>query len=393
MNGISLLTVDIVTMAFTRGIIQMMLGGLLLYLGSGRLNDRAAIWWALGFLLNGVSLFAFSIEVPQAWELFRNALNHVAIGFSTVFFLMGFWHFAHRPLKPWLLVLLVIFPAISIVAWEILWPNARFRVLTTASGQVVYLLALQHALTAPLRSELARIFRRLRYVVIIYLIIFVWSYAGLIEILPTTARQSLDYHRSIFTIASLLFMLILAVGCLALKFASLAAKNSDLAMRDWLTGLLNRRGFFNEIESGNRTHQDNNQAILVAIDIDHFKKINDLEGHAAGDQVLQEFADLLKSYDNDKRLIARMGGEEFLITLYDLSEREALALAEDIRQQVEKSKVSISNQKTIQFTISIGIYPMGQQDKIEQGLSQADKALYKAKRQGRNQVVMAKNLS
>ncbi len=392
MNGISLLTVDIVTMAFTRGIIQIMLGGLLLYLGTGRLNDRAAIWWALGFLLNGVSLFAFSIEVPQGWELFRNALNHLAIGFGSVFFLMGFWHFGQQSVKPWLLVLLLVFPAISIVAWEILWPNARFRVLTTAGGQVVYLLALQHALSAPLRTELARIYRRLRYVVVIYLIIFVWSYAGLIEILPTTARQSLDYHRSVFTIASLLYMLILAVGCLALKFASLAARNSDLAKRDWLTGLLNRRGFFNAIESGNRTTQDKNQAVLLAIDIDRFKSINDDEGHAAGDQVLKEFADLLKTFDNDKRLIARMGGEEFLITLFDLSEREALALAENIRQQVAQMSVSVAHQKTIQFTISIGVYQMSQKEKIEQGLSHADKALYKAKRQGRNQVVLASNI-
>ncbi|MCX7545589.1 GGDEF domain-containing protein [Marinicella gelatinilytica] len=393
MNGISILTVDIVTMAFTRGIMQMMLGGLLLYLGSGRLNDRAAIWWALGFLLNGVSLFAFSIDVPEAWELFRNTLNHLSIGAASIFFLMGFWQFSNQPIKPWLLILLMVFPLTSIIAWEILWPNARYRVLCTVLGQVVYLIALQQALAAPLRTELARIFRRLRYAVIIYLVIFIWSYASLIEILPTTARQSLDYHRSIFTIASLLFMLTLAVGCLVLKFASLAARNSDLAMRDWLTGLLNRRGFFNQIESGNQANKDSSAISLLAIDIDHFKKINDLEGHAAGDLVLKRFAALLKSFDNDNRLIARMGGEEFLVTLYDSSEAEALALAEDIRRQVEQSKVLLSNQKTIQFTISIGVYQLGQHEKIEQGLTQADEALYKAKRQGRNQVVIGKNLS
>lgn len=108
MNGISILTVDIVTMAFTRGIIQMMLGGLLLYLGSGRLNDRAAVWWALGFLLNGISLFAFAIDVPDGWELFRNAINHVAIGVASIFFLMGFWQFGQQSIKPWLLVLLLL---------------------------------------------------------------------------------------------------------------------------------------------------------------------------------------------------------------------------------------------------------------------------------------------
>jgi len=392
MNGISILTVDIVTMAFTRGIIQMMLGGLLLYLGSGRLNDRAAVWWALGFLLNGISLFAFAIDVPDGWELFRNAINHVAIGVASIFFLMGFWQFGQQSIKPWLLVLLLLFPAISIVAWEVLWPNARFRVLTTASGQVVFLLALQQTLSVPLRNELARIYRRLRYVVIIYLIIFVWSYASLFGVLPTTARQSLDYHRSIFTIASLLYMLTLAVGCLALKFASLAARNSDLAMRDWLTGLLNRRGFFSAIESDNQAAKGSKSLTsLISIDIDHFKKINDLEGHAVGDHVLQHFAQMLKYFASDKRIIARMGGEEFLVTLFDTSQAEALALAEDFRHKVEQSKVAVSNQKTIEFTISIGVYQVSQHETIEQALARVDDALYTAKRNGRNQVALHKN--
>src|SRR5690606_13273514 len=124
------------------------------------------------------------------------------------------------------------------------------------------------------------------------------SYASIIEVLPTTARQSLDYHRAIFSVASLLFMLTLAVGCLSLKFATLAARNSDLAMRDWLTGLLNRRGFFSAIESVNQAAKDNrSSASLLAIDIDHFKKINDLQGHAAGDHVLQHFADMLKYFE------------------------------------------------------------------------------------------------
>jgi len=391
MNGISILTIDIVTMAFTRGIMQMVLGGLLLYLGSRHRDNRAAIWWALGFFANGVSLFAFSIEIPEAWELTRNAINHLTLGAGSVFFLVGFWQFSRQPIKPWLLILLMIFPLISIFAWEIIWPNARYRVLFTATGQVVYLIALQQALSKPFRTEMARIYRRLRYVVILYIVIFVWSYASIADILPTTARQSLAYHRSIFSIASLLFMLTLAVGCLALKFASLAARNSDLAMRDWLTGLLNQRGFFDAVESMHQAAQVNNSSIcLLAIDIDHFKKINDKEGHAAGDQVLQQFAERLKTFDNDNRLIARMGGEEFLVTLFDASQVEALAVAEDLRQQVEQSQVSFTKDKAIGFTISIGVYAMFRQDTIEQALVQADEALYKAKRQGRNRVVLRK---
>ena len=64
------------------------------------------------------------------------------------------------------------------------------------------------------------------------------------ELLPTSARLAAGYHRTLFSVVSLLFMLSLAVACLALQFALLAARNADLAMVDWLTGLLNRRGFF-----------------------------------------------------------------------------------------------------------------------------------------------------
>ena len=316
-------------------------------------------------------------------------LNHLALGASSVFFLIGFWKFGQQPIRIWLLVLLMAFPLTSIIAWEVLWPNARFRVLCTATGYVVFLLALQQALTSPVRSEYARTYQRLRWVVIIYLLVYVWSYVSIAEILPTSARQSLDYHRAIFSLSSLLFMLTLAVGCLALKFASLAARNSDLAMRDWLTDLLNRRGYFAAVESQPTSHRgSHNSSYLLAIDIDHFKNINDAEGHAAGDQVLQQFAQLLKTFEGSDRIVSRMGGEEFLVTLFNSTEADALQLAEDIRQQAEKNEVRLPQQKTIRYTISIGVHQVSQPEKIEQALAQADEALYTAKRNGRNQVVL-----
>jgi diguanylate cyclase (GGDEF)-like protein len=229
----------------------------------------------------------------------------------------------------------------------------------------------------------------LRLIVIIYLLIYVWSYASIIELLPTSARQSLDYHRAIFSLSSLLFMLILAVGCLALKFASLAALNSDMAMRDWLTNLLNRRGFFAAIKEALADAKGRKQTIhLLAIDIDDFKQINDTEGHDAGDQVLQNFAGLLKRIGGENRIIARMGGEEFLITLFGASQAEALKLAEVIRHQTATKVVALPGQKSINFTISIGVHQLAPQEHIEQALTQADEALYKAKRNGRNQVAV-----
>src|SRR5690606_20749066 len=102
--------------------------------------------------------------------------------------------------------------------------------------------------------------------------VHVWSYGSLADVLPTTARLEVGYHRSLFSVASLLFMLALAVGCLALQFALLAARNADLARMDWLTGLLNRRGFFHAAAGlAGATRRDG--ASLIVIDIDHFKQI------------------------------------------------------------------------------------------------------------------------
>lgn len=394
MNGVSFVAVDIITLAFARGIMQMVLGGLLLYLGTRQTNDQAAKWWALGFFINGVSLMVFSLNLPESWELGRNVLNHLSLSASAVFFLLGFWRFGQQPTQTWLLMLLMAFPLVSIVAWEVVWPNARYRVLCTATGYVVFLLALQHSLSQPVRAEVARIYRRLRLVVLIYLLIFVWSYASIAELLPTSARQSLDYHRAIFSISSLLFMLAMAVGCLALKFGLLAARNSDLAMRDWLTNLLNRRGFFMAMaELNNNPDHETRVISLMAIDIDHFKRINDSVGHAAGDRVLQHFAELLNGHAAENRLISRMGGEEFLVTVFDVPASAVTALAEEIRAQAEMARVAIDNQQTTAFTVSIGVYQMADDESIERALAQADQALYAAKHRGRNQVAVNINES
>jgi hypothetical protein len=244
MHEFVILPVDISTLAFSRGCMQMMLGGLLLYLGNRDEGSNAARWWAIGFFLNGVSLFVYPIEVPPSWERPRTELNHLALGASTVAFLLGFWIFGRQPRRVWLLALLMAIPLISLIVWELIWPNSRLRILCTATGQAMFLILLQQSLRRAPRTELAQIYRRLRFVAIAYLLIVVWSYASIAELLPTTPVLTLGYHRAFFSVSSLLFMLSLAVGCLALQFASQAARNADLAMIDWQTGLLNRRGFF-----------------------------------------------------------------------------------------------------------------------------------------------------
>lgn len=389
MSDSLILPVDIPTLAFSRGVMQMMLGGLILFLGTREEFSHGARWWAAGFLLNGVSLIVFPLQIPASWELARTGLNHLTLGASSICLLCGFWRFGRQPFQLWLLGLLVLMPLISLVAFDWLWPVARWRILLTAGSQAVALLAIQHSLGRPRRPELAVISRRMRYVVIAFLLVHLWSYGSLADVLPMTAKMEIDYHRSIFSVASLLFMLSLAVGCLALQFSLLAARSADLARIDWLTGLLNRRGFFHQAERlAELSLEHENAPNLIAIDIDHFKQINDRYGHAAGDQVLRALAEALKEELPDGGLLARLGGEEFCLLTVGLGSEGAIALAERVRQRCSEATVD-RGAESIRFTFSAGVHRWLPGQTLDQALIRADQALYEAKHAGRNRVVMA----
>ncbi|HET9033643.1 MAG TPA: GGDEF domain-containing protein [Dokdonella sp.] len=381
------LSLDIPTITISRALIQAMLAGLLIHVGSQQERGDAPRFWALGLLLNGVALFLFVVDVPADWERVVTTGNHLAMGASSACFLLGFWRFAGQPANPALVTLMIVIPLIALLAWELLWPNARLRILFTAFGQALFLLALQHILTRPPRSEVAMICRRLRVIVIVYLLIFVWSYASIAGILPTSARLEATYHRALFSMASLLFMLSLAVACLALQFALLAARASDLAMIDWHTGLLNRRGFFRAIgNSEQQRSESGGTSSIILIDIDQFKSINDRFGHASGDSVLKVLADLLLEQSDDKHLVARTGGEEFCIVLPEGDQQDALALAETIRESSSRANIAAVDGRRIRFTISAGTCEILPGQSFDEALIRADNALYVAKREGRNRV-------
>lgn len=366
---------------------QMMLGGLLLYLGS-RSDIRGARAWAAAFVLNGISLFVFAIVVPEAWLPQITTINHLTLGASGVCFLIGFWDFGRQRQRNWILILLLLIPLLSLLAWEVLWPNSRMRVLSTASGYALFLMALQHSLGLAPRVELAQIYRRLRYVVWLYLLIYIWAYASIADLLPTTARTDASYHKTFFSMASLMFMLSLAVGCLALQFGLLAARNGDLAMEDWLTGLLNRRGFFRGIGRDARLQLGRcNAAAVIMLDIDHFKHINDRYGHAFGDSVLQTLADVMRELMAPGQLVARMGGEEFCIVIPDAHLAAATLFAQRIRARFADIALTSDSNEKVRFTLSAGVSEALPEQSLESAIAQADAALYQAKRGGRDQVV------
>lgn len=158
----------------------------------------------------------------------------------------------------------------------------------------------------------------------------------------------------------------------------------SIAITDHLTQISSRGYFLQRLEEEvTRAHLEQRPLCLLQIDIDHFKKINDSLGHAAGDAAISHMANLCRTTIRDADLLGRMGGEEFSISLIDCDIEKAMHLAEYLRHACEHSTLNF-NRHTIQFTCSIGVACLNTKQAPDELLTAADKGLYMAKNAGRN---------
>jgi len=161
----------------------------------------------------------------------------------------------------------------------------------------------------------------------------------------------------------------------------------SLATTDPLTGLLNRR----ELQAQAKkviSHVSRNLSTfaLLSIDIDFFKRVNDTYGHQAGDKVLESLASMFNEGLRSNDLIARMGGEEFVLLLQDVDQKTAFQLAEKLRKNIEKKSIN-----DIKVTVSIGLVVTRKNTYVDLDmlLKSSDDALYDAKKSGRNRTSVA----
>lgn len=170
--------------------------------------------------------------------------------------------------------------------------------------------------------------------------------------------------------------------------ARLEAELRELASTDYLTGLPNRRYFFTQMETELARMQrlDGQRAAVLMLDLDHFKRVNDKFGHATGDALLKHFATLMKDELRKIDTVGRVGGEEFAILLPAADPDAARSFAERLRQKVEETPLVLNGQ-AIPITVSIGVAVMKATDSCaDASLIRADRALYLAKKGGRNRV-------
>ena len=163
----------------------------------------------------------------------------------------------------------------------------------------------------------------------------------------------------------------------------------ELASRDFMTNLYNRRSFFDLSQELISIAQRENQPLtIVMFDIDKFKNVNDTYGHAVGDKVITLFASLIQN-TRESDIAARIGGEEFVLLLPNTDKAGAFEIATNIRELAQKQQIYLDEKEYFHYTTSGGIasVDLAEDKDIHQALHNADENLYKAKRNGRNLIV------
>lgn len=192
------------------------------------------------------------------------------------------------------------------------------------------------------------------------------------------------------------------------RIAKLEAQVQSLEAQlvtDELTGILNRRGLMQRLETlasevrWQSQHPEKRRKVMVRclsvlfIDIDHFKNVNNTHGHAAGDVVLKAVAGSIHEHVRALDIVGRYGGEEIVVGLVGADLKDATRVAELIRSYISDMEIKLIKGETVQVTASIGVAEVTDENSLSVSLKQADDALYEAKATGRNRVVVASQRS
>jgi diguanylate cyclase (GGDEF)-like protein len=373
------------TLALVAVFVAVILGALLLMAWRRDQSTDALAWWGVGYLIGGASfaLLASRGEIPNVLSI-ELANASLLLGYS--FLLAGTRAFSGRdtPITVFLIAPLIWLTAMQVPA---IAGDIDLRVILVSSMQCGFVLLMAYELWRERGEPLLS-----RWPTIILLATHAVILSGRMAIVMTTQVTShADLFRSpIF--AFMAFGTVLYTIAFAFLLLSMTKERTEMrhriaALIDPLTGLPNRRAFMIDAEAtiAGRSSRSEPIAVLLA-DLDRFKTVNDVYGHAVGDRVLKAFAASLRRCLGADDLAGRLGGEEFAILLPGKGEAAAVALAERIRVAFAGAAAEIGGHAVL-ATVSIGVAAsrIGGHD-LDGLLGRADSALYQAKEAGRNRV-------
>jgi diguanylate cyclase (GGDEF)-like protein len=383
---VSHIVIDVPTLFVVTLFITIIGGLLLLFAFLQNRNTPALVLWGIGYLVGagGAALLSGQAAIPNSWSVCAaNALLCTAYGFMWC----GARSFEGRRIS---LVGLAIGPALWIVAFQFqgFAQSMEARISLVAAITATYaLLAARELWYARDRDLISR-----------------WPTLGLvighaaflvarIPFAQDLASSLLSGHPHGAVAAVMAFEALFAAFCLPFLRVAMSKERAELEQRqaaetDPLTGVPNRRAFF---DRGNllldRFIAERRGAALLLFDLDRFKDINDTAGHQAGDRVLQAFCDLVGASVRPGDLFGRLGGEEFACLMANVSVTQALQSAERLRSDFAALRFA---DLAIEPTVSIGVAVASESDRnLSALLALADRALYRAKADGRNRVAPA----
>jgi diguanylate cyclase (GGDEF)-like protein len=378
--------VDLPTLCAVTIFVTVTGGMLMLFAWMQNRSEPALALWGIGYLIGsaGVSLLVLGEPIPQEWSICAgNAL--ICCAYGTMW--AGARSFEGRRIH---ILLIVAGAAIWIAACQSasFYQSNQARVLLASAICATYVLLGAREVWHGRDRELISRWPTLALVVAHagFLLARI-PYAGALAFIPLADRP----HRA--GVLVMAFEALFVAFCLAFLRVSMAKERAELAQRkaaltDSLTGIANRRAFF---ETGapllERTVADRRPAALLLFDLDRFKEVNDTAGHQGGDRVLRVFSDLVSTAMRSGDLFARLGGEEFACLLLDVPMTRALQVAERVRGAFAMTPLAglASN-----ATVSVGVAMASESGRdLSSLLAIADRALYRAKAEGRNRVAPA----
>ena len=362
-------------------------GLLLLFTFLQNRNTPALALWGTGYLVGatGAALIGGAgAGIPNAWSVC--AANALVCG-AYAFMWSGARSFEGRRVS---IALLVVGPAIWIVAFQFdgfaQSMTARIGLVSTISATYALLSAceLWYARDRDLIS---------RWPTLLLVIGHAGFLLARIAFAPTLAASTMSGHTESTAVTVIAFEALFAAFCLPFLRVAMSKERAEFeqrkaALTDLLTGVANRRAFF---DHGNPLLEgaiaERRPVALLLFDLDRFKEINDSAGHQAGDRVLQAFCDLVGASIRPGDLFGRLGGEEFAYLLADGSMAQALHAAERLRRDF--AAISFPH-LVVNPTVSVGVAMASEAGRsLSTLLALADRALYRAKADGRNRVAPA----
>jgi diguanylate cyclase (GGDEF)-like protein len=377
------MSLDISTLYLVATLVAALLGAMLLFFWRQE-KIEALGWWGAAYILGAASIALWTVNGDDLGSWLSLAVN--SVGFIACGMVWDAARVFHGRPANWLGV--AFGPAVWIAVLTYFAPvDPEIRMKLGAAIVALYAALTAYELWRERRKNL-----RSRWPAIIVPVLH-----GAVLMLPIVLgdlmrAQEAVHIGSIWVAAFAAEIVLYAIGTVFIIFLLVSERtvsaHKTAASIDPLTGLLNRRGFGEATTRMIEREAKAGRPITVMIfDIDHFKSVNDRFGHAAGDDVLRVFSQVVVNSLRITDLVGRVGGEEFA-ALLPCSMEEALLAGERVREAFETSGVAIDD-APLQTTVSIGVAGGPAHTELEVLMASADTALYQAKRSGRNRVEAA----